>query len=199
MSKTPDWIANRARAFSDTLMQVVNAPADDDAKRGTISTLVEGLIRAVLTTVPYPANAVEGEPSWVCIEGMNAEEFAAYEYGCIECLLAVKRVLDGKDTGQGAVQEEWRGVRQQLLDLVQKVKSISEGDIKASPEGSYAVSSDVYWRYDPAPRGVKVYLLTKGGVAIAPGQWRDGMGLIAWHPVFKRDKAKEVELGLTDD
>lgn len=61
---------------------------------------------------------------------------------------------------------------------------------------AYAVSQDVYWRYDPPPRGVKVFLLSKGGVAITPGEWRDNAGFIAWFPLLKRDKELEKKLGL---
>lgn len=60
----------------------------------------------------------------------------------------------------------------------------------------YAVSNDLYWRYDSAPRGVKLFLLSVGGVAIAPGPWRDGAGFIGWHELFKRDKAQEERLGI---
>lgn len=60
---------------------------------------------------------------------------------------------------------------------------------------SYAVSSEVYWRYDTAPRGVKLFLLTIGGVAIT-GDWRDNSGFIAWHPLPKRNKELEERLGL---
>lgn len=59
----------------------------------------------------------------------------------------------------------------------------------------YAVDPDVKWRYDTAPHGVKVFLLTRGGVAVE-GTWRDGGSFIAWHPLFSRDKEVERRLGL---
>lgn len=59
----------------------------------------------------------------------------------------------------------------------------------------YAVSNDIYWRYDKAPTGVKLFLLTKGGIAVT-GVWKDGAGFTAWREMFKRDKALEERLGL---
>lgn len=58
---------------------------------------------------------------------------------------------------------------------------------------SYAVSQDVYWRYDVAPRSAKLFLLNPGGVAII-GTWIDNTGLLGWHPMFKRDISKEGKL-----
>lgn len=57
--------------------------------------------------------------------------------------------------------------------------------------GAVAVSQDIYWRYDAAPRGVKLFLLTKGGVAVT-GTWSDNGGYLAWQSMFKRDKTKEA-------
>lgn len=53
-----------------------------------------------------------------------------------------------------------------------------------------AVSRELYWRYDKAPTGAKLFLLTKGGVAVT-GQWRDDGSFTAWQYLFKRDKSKE--------
>ena len=55
------------------------------------------------------------------------------------------------------------------------------------------VSEDVYWRYDPAPRGTAVLLLTEGGIAIK-GHWQNGGGFLAWHPLPKRDHALEEKM-----
>lgn len=53
------------------------------------------------------------------------------------------------------------------------------------------------WRYEEAPRGVKVQLLTLGDVAVY-GEWKGSLGEFfkAWHPVPRRNKKKEAELGL---
>lgn len=50
-----------------------------------------------------------------------------------------------------------------------------------------AVAGQVYWRYpewEPPPRGVKMLLLTSGGVACI-GDWRDDSNLVAWSPLPK--------------
>lgn len=59
----------------------------------------------------------------------------------------------------------------------------------------YAVSTEAKWRYDQAPRGAKIFLLTKGGVAV-DGYWRDDGSFIAWQLLFKRDKELELLLGI---
>jgi hypothetical protein len=57
-------------------------------------------------------------------------------------------------------------------------------------------SSDAFFIYSPPPdTGAKVILLTAGMVCII-GPWRDGSGVIAWHPLIKRDKEQEEKLGL---
>lgn len=60
------------------------------------------------------------------------------------------------------------------------------GHLAAAPTGFNYI--------DPAPRGVKLTLLTTGKVQVV-GEWRDGM-YIAWAPLLKRDKALEERLGL---
>ena len=60
--------------------------------------------------------------------------------------------------------------------------------------GSITVDQERYWRYENPPRGSKVFLLTRGGVATT-GLWMDG-AFIAWHPLFKRDRDAEKRLGL---
>lgn len=48
-----------------------------------------------------------------------------------------------------------------------------------------AAAGQVYWRYPeymPPPRGVKLLLLTSGGVACL-GDWREGSNLVAWSPL----------------
>ena len=57
-------------------------------------------------------------------------------------------------------------------------------------------SNETYWRYGPPPNNeAKMLLLTVGRVAIV-GRWGDGSSVIAWCPLPRRDKQKEVELGL---
>lgn len=59
-----------------------------------------------------------------------------------------------------------------------------------------AHSGQAYWRYDePAPKGVKILLLTVGAVAVI-GVWEGEPGehFIAWSPLPKRNKEKETAL-----
>ena len=58
------------------------------------------------------------EPRWVCLDGMNADELAAYDYGCASAHSAITNVLNGKDTGEGVKNEPWESVRRSLLELV---------------------------------------------------------------------------------
>lgn len=54
------------------------------------------------------------------------------------------------------------------------------------------------WRYpkrDPAPKGVKVNLLTIGNHSVV-GVWHKDGGFKAWHPLLKRDKEYEEANGL---
>lgn len=47
---------------------------------------------------------------------------------------------------------------------------------------------------DPCPPGgVKVHLLTKGGVCIE-GHWKNGAGFLGWAALPARDKEKELKL-----
>jgi hypothetical protein len=51
-----------------------------------------------------------------------------------------------------------------------------------------AVSGEVYWREPkdhPPPRGVKMLILTDGGVAVI-GDWMDDSNFTAWSPLPKR-------------
>lgn len=62
--------------------------------------------------------------------------------------------------------------------------------------GDDHLSGEVYWRYtEPAPRGVKLALLTKGKTQTT-GVWHDEHGYIAWSLLIPRDKQLETELGL---
>lgn len=59
-----------------------------------------------------------------------------------------------------------------------------------------APAGEIYWRYEPAPKGLKCDLLNPGGCKIpgpAIGEW--GKEYIAWAPFPRRDKQKERELG----
>lgn len=58
------------------------------------------------------------QPRWVCLEGMNRDELAAYDYGASSAEQAVKRILDGQDKGEGCANEPWETLRQRLLTLV---------------------------------------------------------------------------------
>lgn len=51
-----------------------------------------------------------------------------------------------------------------------------------------AASGEVYWRdpgSEPPPRGVKMLILTSGGVAII-GDWNDDSNFVAWSPLPKK-------------
>jgi hypothetical protein len=57
---------------------------------------------------------------------------------------------------------------------------------------------EIYWRYPtvhgPAPRGVKLTLLTIGNQQVT-GDWAEGGGFKAWSPLIRRDKEVERQLG----
>jgi hypothetical protein len=59
-------------------------------------------------------------PRWVCLEGMNADELAAYDYGCAGMIDALTRILDGKDTGQGVANPPWEPLRRRVIALASK-------------------------------------------------------------------------------
>lgn len=52
-----------------------------------------------------------------------------------------------------------------------------------------------YWRYEKAPAGMKVDLLTKGGISVN-GTWKGELGeyYIAWAPLRKRNHSLEKQL-----
>lgn len=57
-------------------------------------------------------------------------------------------------------------------------------------------TSGVPWNYSIPPNTAKkVLLLTTGKIAIT-GIWGDGLGVIAWTPLPKRNKQLERELGI---
>jgi hypothetical protein len=56
-------------------------------------------------------------------------------------------------------------------------------------------AGEVEWIYPhekQPPTGVKLNILTVGGIAIQ-GQWAYGVGFVAWQYMFKRNKDKESE------
>lgn len=58
---------------------------------------------------------------------------------------------------------------------------------------TYQVGS-IKWIYpcdQRAPTGVKLALLTRGGIQVT-GPWRDGGDFLAWQNLFGRDRSKEV-------
>jgi hypothetical protein len=59
----------------------------------------------------------------------------------------------------------------------------------------HAAAPTGYNYIDPAPKGVKLTLLTKGKVQVT-GEWVEGGAFIAWAPLLKRDKQLEEEMGL---
>jgi hypothetical protein len=51
-----------------------------------------------------------------------------------------------------------------------------------------ALAGEVGWNdpeWNPPPRGVKLLILTSGGVAVL-GDWRDDSNFVAWSPLPKR-------------
>ena len=57
-------------------------------------------------------------------------------------------------------------------------------------------ATETYWRYSAPPdTNAKVLLLTKGRIATL-GKWGDGMSVIAWCPLPKRDKEVEARQNL---
>ena len=57
-----------------------------------------------------------------------------------------------------------------------------------------ALPGDLYWRdavLNPPPIGVKLLLLTEGGVAVV-GDWKDDGGFIAWCPLPKKKITKQI-------
>lgn len=59
----------------------------------------------------------------------------------------------------------------------------------------YATNPQHRWLYPPEdmpPKGVKLHILTKGGVAIH-GEWRWDNGYLGWQYLPKRDFYKEME------
>lgn len=67
--------------------------------------------------------------------------------------------------------------------------------IRTSPAQTYLASDDPEWNYpdagdEPAPLGVKLWLLNSGGAATT-GQWTTGSNIIAWARMLKRNKDKE--------
>ena len=52
-------------------------------------------------------------------------------------------------------------------------------------------ATETHWRYGAPPNtNAKVLLLTKGRIATL-GKWGDGLSVIAWCPLPKRDKVFE--------
>jgi len=67
--------------------------------------------------------------------------------------------------------------------------------IRTSPAQTYLASEEPEWNYpeagdEPAPLGVKLWLLNSGGAATT-GQWTTGSNIIAWARMLKRNKDKE--------
>lgn len=87
---------------------------------------------------------------------------------------------------EGYVVQEYEPVIPVLLDVIQVSDQV-------------AVAAEARWRYpansEPAPPGVTVQLLTRGGVSVR-GVWNDLGDYIAWAPMIKRDKELEERLGL---
>lgn len=62
------------------------------------------------------------------LDGANAGELAAYDYGCAQSMDAVQRVLDGKDDGRGVANAPWEPLRRRLLALVASASAPAPAD-----------------------------------------------------------------------
>ncbi len=67
--------------------------------------------------------------------------------------------------------------------------------IRTASAQTYLASDEPEWNYpdagdEPAPLGVKLWLLNEGGAATT-GQWTTGSNIIAWARMLKRNKDKE--------
>jgi hypothetical protein len=52
------------------------------------------------------------------MEAATKGELAAYDQGCGEMMDALRRILDGKDSGAGVANEPWESLRRRVLALV---------------------------------------------------------------------------------
>lgn len=52
------------------------------------------------------------------LDAATKGELAAYEYAVQNMCVAVRKILNGKDTGHGICNEPWQSLRVQLLELV---------------------------------------------------------------------------------
>ena len=73
--------------------------------------------------------------------------------------------------------------------------STSQSELTMKSNDPVVVHEHEEWRYEEAPRGVKVQLLTIGDIAVY-GEWKGKLGEFykGWHPVPRRNKKKEEAL-----
>ena len=71
------------------------------------------------------------DPQWVILDGMNAQELAAYDHGGHAALEAVTRILDGPYTGARRVPVTWEDVRKWLVALVDADDISTKREIEA--------------------------------------------------------------------
>lgn len=95
---------------------------DYDVDRRTIWA---DLIQDLLCDTNFVESFVAGQKAvaWLpddefCIETMNAENLRGYDYGCLASNVAVARIIDGTDTGEGVANEPWESLRRRLLQVV---------------------------------------------------------------------------------
>ena len=122
----------------------------------------------LLYAAPQPAPA---RPC-TCNPGDNPPQPCAQQYALLECRAAASEKPRAADHGAPAAQHQHKGY------------------IAGLPGWNYPDAGD------PLPAGGdKCLLLTKGGVCIV-GAWSNGVGLLAWSPMPKRDKTKEAAHGI---
>ena len=109
--------------------------------------------------------AASGErPRWVCLEDMNPDELAAYDYGCAGANDAILSILDGKDTGAGVANEPWEGIRRRLLALVQKPAASGEPVAVIERDGVLWLNTNP----NRMPIGTRIYATAQPAPARVP-------------------------------
>jgi hypothetical protein len=126
---------------------------------------------------------------WVALDANQEpcfETMASTPYSCRASLL-------------GRMNKRWSALKDEGWFIQEFVPAIPVLTDVIKVGDQVAVSSADRWRYplnnEPAPPGVTVQLLTRGGVVVR-GQWNDLGDYIAWAPMIKRDKELEERLGL---
>lgn len=99
----------------------------------------------------------------------------------------------------GRLKERWEPLKEQGYVIQEYEPAIPVLTDVIHVSDQVAVAAEARWHYpannEPAPPGITVQLLTRGGVSVR-GVWNDLGDYIAWAPMIKRDKELEERLGL---